>query len=592
MFNNNIFITEKNTQNWSNMIKEEFGVEDKNKLSWVSQVAAIHEAYEGSTLGVNGGVGIPNASAGVSPIYATPLNTTGMGNPAAPSNPDPNQYTGLNLYAQQPGSGDIPMSTMPMALNVALMTIGLELVPVVPARGPWHLLTYLDFPYAGGKLGVARNLTSLDGKGKGNENKPLYVKFLVKDGADTVANFKKAMKTLAADDTKTTAVTITDGTVTFKGVAKQWGRMDGGLIVEVKSCTDANGDAAIMDLYTSGTDVTVTFDDDNSTGIISDKVDFVQTSVDLIDGFANFATGKKEPMTRAQNETGTGNTIGLRIFSKWVEMGSYEATGTVTRQQLQDLPLYGIDAVSDIMQAMQNEITQHINQRILDSLFKLGVTNAVNQKHFQGLDLNLNFDTTTGTAGKDLADFAGIREFVDVAGNDMTGAFTGVKLALMNTSAENFHTIQRRISSRILYAANVIAQTGRRGRGTFVVTNTTVATALQDVSGYVVAPMANTMSQTADSLWHAGSLGGLQVYVDPYMDADDCRVLVGRKGSVKEPGLMFLPYILADKVKIVAEGTMADKLLINSRFAIVPVGFYPEAQYLTFCVDAGGQPII
>lgn len=586
MFNNNIFITEKNTQNWSNMIKEEFGVEDKNKLSWVSQVAAIHEAYEGSTLGVNGGVGIPNNNAGVSPIYATPLNTTGMGNPSAPG--DPTQ--GLGIYGQAPGSGDIPMSTMPMALNVALMTIGLELVPVVPARGPWHLLTYLDFPYAGGKLGVARNLTSLDGKGKGNENKPLYVKFLVKDGDSSVADFKASMKKMIAADT--TGVTITDGTVTFAGKVKQWGRMDGGLIVEVVSCKNGDEDVAIMDLYASGTDVTVSLDGDNSVGIVSTKVDFVQTSVDLIDGYANFYDGSKNPMTRAQNETGTGNTIGLRIFSKWVEMGSYEATGTVTRQQLQDLPLYGIDAVSDIMQAMQNEITQHINQRILDSLFKLGVTNAVNQKAYQGLDLNLNFDTTTAAAGKDLADFTGIREFNDVTGNDMTGAFKGVKLALMNTSAENFHTIQRRISSRILYAANVIAQTGRRGRGTFVVTNTTVATALQDVSGYVVAPMANTMSQTADSLWHAGSLGGLQVYVDPYMDADDCRVLVGRKGSVKEPGLMFLPYILADKVKIVAEGTMADKLLINSRFAIVPVGFYPESQYLTFCIDAAGQPII
>lgn len=588
MFNNNIFITEKNTQNWSNMIKEEFGVEDKNKLSWVSQVAAIHEAYEGSTLGVAGGVGIPNATAGVSPVYATPLNTTGMGNPAAPGDP----AMGLGVLGQVPGSGDVPMSTMPMALNVALMTIGLELVPVVPARGPWHLLTYLDFPYAGGKLGVARNLTSLDGKGKGNENKPLYVKFMVADSETaTVSAFKASMKKMIAAGTP--ELTITDGTVTFTGKAKQWGRMDGGLIVEVTSCKSGDEDAAIMDLFADATKtVTVALDKDNSTGIVTTKVDFVQTSVDLIDGYANFYDGSKNPMTRAQNETGTGNTIGLRIFSKWVEMGSYEATGTVTRQQLQDLPLYGIDAVSDIMQAMQNEITQHINQRILDSLFKLGVTNAVNQKNFQGLDLNLNFDVTTAAGGKDLADFDGIREFVDVNGKDMTGAFTGVKLALMNTSAENFHTIQRRISSRILYAANVIAQTGRRGRGTFVVTNTTVATALQDVSGYVVAPMANTMSQTADSLWHAGSLGGLQVYVDPYMDADDCRVLVGRKGSVKEPGLMFLPYILADKVKIVAEGTMADKLLINSRFAIVPVGFYPEAQYLTFCVDAGGQPII
>ena len=39
MLNNNLFITEQNTQNWANMITEEFGVQDKNKLAWVSDVA-------------------------------------------------------------------------------------------------------------------------------------------------------------------------------------------------------------------------------------------------------------------------------------------------------------------------------------------------------------------------------------------------------------------------------------------------------------------------------------------------------------------------------------------------------------------------
>ena len=121
------------------------------------------------------------------------------------------------------------------------------------------------------------------------------------------------------------------------------------------------------------------------------------------------------------------------------------------------------------------------------------------------------------------------------------------------------------------------------------VTNAAIASALQDVSGYVVAPMANTLSQTSDSLYHAGTLGGLQVYVDPYMAWDDTRICVGRKGGPKEPGLVFMPYILADQVQIVAEGTMAQKMLVNSRFALVPIGFWPEASYYTFCVysDSG-----
>ena len=587
MLNNNLFITEQNTQNWANMITEEFGVQDKNKLAWVSEVAAIHEAYE-NMLGVQGtpmggAVNIP--AQGVGPMYATALNTPGMGNPAAPAALNPNQSTTVGGFmGQQPGSGDIPMSTLPMALNVALMTIGLELVPVIPSKGPWHLLTYLDFPYAGGKHNYANNLTKLDGKGAGRENKPLYIKLL--------GNFAALRNDAAFKEGVALKVSSTAGVLT--GYFKQWGRMDGGLIMEVKACQNAakNTDIAIVDVFAADTTVEAGkkadgFAEDASFTATAkaDKADYVQTSVDLIDGYANFATGKKETMTRAQNETGTGNTIGLRMFSKWIEMGSYEVTGQVTRQQLQDLPLYGIDAVSDVMQAMQNELTQHINQRILESVFRLGVTNAVQQKAFQGVDLNLYMGTA---ASKDLAAF-GVREYADASGVDHMAEFKAIPNALMNTAAENISTVQRRISSRVLAAANLIYQTSRRGRGTFIVTNAAIASALQDVSGYVVAPMANTLSQTSDSLYHAGTLGGLQVYVDPYMEWDDTRICVGRKGGPKEPGLVFMPYILADQVQIVAEGTMAQKMLVNSRFALVPIGYFPESQYYTFCVysDSG-----
>ena len=84
----------------------------------------------------------------------------------------------------------------------------------------------------------------------------------------------------------------------------------------------------------------------------------------------------------------------------------------------------------------------------------------------------------------------------------------------------------------------------------------------------------------------SGTIAGLKVYVDPYMDWDDTRVCVGRKGNGNEPGVIFMPYILADTVSITAEGTMAPKMLVNSRYAIVDAGFYPETQYFTFTVGS------
>lgn len=598
-----MFINEQQgTQMWAKMLKENFNVTDSNKLNWVSQYAAIHEIHE-SALGVNGTVGQPATApnmptgganaVGVNPIYATPLNTLGMGNPYAPQQ----LPTGAgatqpgNFFTQGVGSGDIPVSTLPMALNVALLTIGLELVPVIPAKGPWAMLTYMDFPYAGGKMGRKNEVAGIDGVGEGRENKPLYVKLLstpTEDAADAFASLRTAAKAGDLTEDTTLTVTSTNGAV-FTCKFKTFGRMDGGLIVEVVSCVNNGTNVAIADLFADGATATVEGAGSSDDEVVVTRVDFAQTMVDFVDGFANFATGAKESMTRAQNETGTGNVIGLRLFSKWIQMGSYEVTGTVTRQQLQDLPLYGVDAVSKIMEALQNEITQSINARILEHVFALGVTNAVQQRNFQGVDFNLFI----GGAGHTLSETT-IAHYKDIYGVDHKASWGDVEGVEVSSTFENLHTRQRRISTRILAAANLIQTVGRHGRATWVVTNAKVATALQDVSSYVVAPMANGMVQDGSkNLFLAGSLAGLQVYVDPYMAWDDTRVCVGRKGDGNSPGVIFMPYILADTVSITAEGTMAPKMLVNSRFAIADAGFYPETQYYTFAIGAeAGYDII
>ena len=316
------------------------------------------------------------------------------------------------------------------------------------------------------------------------------------------------------------------------------------------------------------------------------KADLVATAADHVQGFTNFFDGKDDPMSRAENETGTGNTIGARMFTKLVQMGSYEVTGTVTRQQLQDMPLYGIDVIGKVLESMQNQISQAINNRILDRVFKLGVDNAATQYRIQGVDLNLYLNGVNGT-GKLLSSFDAAPKYVGMDDKFPTVFTTRtVPNAIQNTAAENVTTHQRRIMSRILAAANLIANVSRRGRGQWVVTNTQILTALQDASSFVVAPMVNTLAQDgSQSLYFAGSIAGLNLYVNPYMTWEDTRVCVGRKSNGNDPGVVFMPYILADTVQTIAEGTMAPKLLVNSRFAIVDAGFHPEQSYYTFMVQ-------
>ena len=583
----------ENSQKWSSIISEELGVKDQSKLSWMSQYAQNHEIYEAVQQG--------DPSAG---IYSTPLNTLGMGNPMMPQGVGYTKGAGIgntgadfHNAAYVKGSGDIPMSTLTMSLEVAAMTIGLELVPVIPATGPWAMLSYMDFPYAGGKLGKI-NETALDGKGAGDANKPIYIK------VPYVITYAegKSKKDIPAGTT-----------ITFENASSQklvskfigFSRIDNSLIVKVVECQDKDGkmaaDLSIADVFSSKVSIWAISDAQGNkvTNIAADGSDAQAVRADLVSGaadhvqeFSNFFEDSKDPMTRAQNETGVGNTIGARMFTKLVQMGSYEVTGSVTRQQLQDMPLYGVDVIGKVLEAMQNEISQAINNRILDRLFKLGVTNAKVQKEYQGVDLNLYFGTTAD-AKCALSKFPSASKFIGIDEQNAATTWGDVANATKNTAAENVYTHQRRIMSRVLAAANVITNVSRFGRPSFVVTNTKILSALQDCAGFVVAPMTNTLTQDgSSSLYFAGSVAGLNLYVDPYMTWDDTRILVGRKGDGNTPGVVFMPYILADTVQTIVEGTMAPKLLVNSRFAIVDAGFHPEQQYLTFMVHSDGDFIL
>jgi hypothetical protein len=518
----------------------------------------------------------PQGVAGADGFNANGVKGAGIGN------------TGADFHAAnyKVGSGDIPMSTLTMALEVAAQTIGFELVPVIPSNGPWAMLSYMDFPYAGGKLGKI-NETVYDGKGAGDANKPIYIKVrynVVYADGKSKKDFVKGNDLVFTNSDTTPKV--------FNGTFLGFSRIDNSIIMKVVSCGDAN--TSIADVFASA----VTLSSTAAAAVLGTQTaqlvtpDLVSGAADHIQGFANFYDGSDDPMTRAQNETGVGNTIGARMFTKLVQMGGFEVTGAVTRQQLQDMPLYGVDVIGKVLQAMQNEISQGINNRILDRVFKLGVTNAKIQKEYQGLDLNLYFGSTLN-AEKALSAFGAASKFVGIDDQNAAQNWGNVKNATQNTSAENTYTHQRRIASRVLAAANIIANVSRFGRGNWIVTNTQILSALQDCAGFVIAPAQNDLVQDGSrSLYFAGTLLGLSVYVDPFMTWDDTRICVGRKSDGNTPGVIFMPYILADTVQTIVEGTMAPKLLVNSRFAIVDAGFHCEQNYLTFMVDADGAYII
>ena len=441
---------------WSPIIEEATGINESSKLAWMSEYCHNHKLYEDANImSLNPG-----------------MNLAGMGNTAFPT-------------ANADGSGDKAPTLLPLAMQVAAQTIGLDLVPVVPMAGPMGLLSYLDFVYEGGAIGAANKLA--DGSVA-----PTYV---------------KGDAGLAGD---ANGHTLADTGYTS--------RIDGQTIYSVTETVAG----------TPGTDTLV-----NSFGA---SIELVAALEDHIAEFSG-ADANGNPMSRGVGESTPDKVMGLSLFSKTVSAETFQVAAAVTREQVQDLKQFGVDAVAQVEAVLTNELTQSINNHIL-------------------------------------------KKMRSIAGVNLFGAGNNLDLAI--TAGETKGDAHRRILTAILAAANLIAQRGRRGAGNFAVVGGKVASALQGVAGFVAYPMANTVNQVAGAIYPLGSIAGINVYTDPSIAFDSVEVLVGRKGDGNGPGLVFMPYLMAESVQTIVEGTMAPKVAVKSRYALVEAGFHPGTQYEKF----------
>ena len=466
---------------WAPVIEEATGINDSNKLAWMSTYCHNHKLYEDANLMSLGSLGSFNG-----------MNIGGMGAVALPDT--------TASFASQRGSGDKAPTLLPLAMQVAAQTIGLDLVPVIPMAGPMGLLSYLDFVYEGGRLD--------------NDVTPTYVKV---DGTGLAVKNDSATPT--ANDY---AVLVGKSRLDNVGIYK----------ITDAGETVVDGGDSIADLFTV------------TSGSVS--VSLVAALNDHIPGFSGNEDADEDllnasPFSREVGERTPDNIMGLSLFSKSVEAETFQVAAAVTREQVQDLKQFGVDAVAQVEAVLTNELTQSINSYILGTMRSMAESKLST--------LTLDYDQGGNTYGD----------------------------------------VNRRILTHILAAANLIANRGRRGAGNFAVVDAKVASALQGVAGFIPNPMANTISQVAGAIYPVGSVAGINIYTDPRLafdgdSNDEHEILVGRKGDGNGAGLVFMPYLMAESVQTIAEGTMAPKVAVKSRFALVKAGFHPETQYQTFKV--------
>ena len=569
---------------WSPLIESATGITESSKLEWMSKYCHFHKLAEDS--------GMLNESV-YNYVHMNPgMNVPGMGPVFAPGAPALN----VDFQSQTAGSGDKPFSLLPLAMQVAAQTVGLDLVPVVPMGGPFGMLTYLDFPYSGGAFNDPSQAPSGLG-GADGRTAPIMIK---------VDWFNVTTSTAWEPND---VYYVTNGTeVPYRFTVVGRSRIDGFIIFKVDTNDDTStysypstwntgnlvGSAyTLAEVFTNvstpfylSVDGSITGDvlggDIAATGVTPELVKALEDHVSGFSGRgfkANDVTSN-DPYLREEGESTKENLMGLQLFNKSVSAQTVQVAAAVTREQVQDLKQYGIDAVAQVEAVLINELTQTINKNILERLFRLGATNASQIYSIDGTNLNL-YVAASGTNTFNLGKEAYSNSNVTIA-----------TAATVPTSGDNSGTLQRKIMSKVLAAANLIAIRGRRGAANFAVTNGQVASALQDIAGFVPYPLSNTISQAAGSLYPIGSIAGVNIYVDPNMSWQDTRICIGRKGDANSPGLVFMPYLMAESVQTIAEGTMAPKIAVKSRYALVEAGFFPQIYYLTMGIKFAGYSMI
>jgi hypothetical protein len=218
----------------------------------------------------------------------------------------------------------------------------------------------------------------------------------------------------------------------------------------------------------------------------------------------------------------------------------------------------------DIVQKMEsilvNELSQTISKQIVAKIFEMGELNRTT--------------APTNTVGP-------------LAGNSIFDLNTNYA-ASAGIGGETTHAVQRKLITKIVHASNYIATEGRVGPAQYLVTNGGLAAALSDISGYTINPVKAKINGPGQ-LYPVGSIGDISIYVDPYMRYNDNRITLGRKNNPDQPGIIFVPYLMAQSISLISEATFAPRMLLRSRYAVTEVGWFPQKQYMTIRVTDNDQ---
>lgn len=531
-----------------------------DRYNWVAEMAEYQYVRQNSV----------NESYGQGTAYSN-ATIAGMG---AVYNPVVSTLPGNTYGADSiPGSGDLGQNLLPVSMKVAAQTIGLDLVAVKPAAGPKIDLVYMDFKYDD----VDRNLDE-----RPQVFKLTYANKDAKEAYDAIFGKEGTMATALKEH----RMVLTSGGV--KG-GRLWVKLEDGSIVDTDPVLEGNVSGIVEFLGYSRIDGMPmfrayrqpnthgqfnyfhfeeklnTFKDDSSMidqiKMFDARLELISALEDHIPGFsanwtANLHSGDY-PMGRLADDESYAGIIAPTVETRTIAVGTIKVKTSLRRTEIEDIKAStGIDVVQRMESILVNELSQTISKQIVDKITELAWRNREN--------------TPYATSATDPTD-TDYRQF------DFDTAY--VKEGI----SESTFAVQRKLLTRMMQASHYINVEGRIGSAQFAIVSGALAATLADVSGYVINPVSGNINPNGQ-LYPEGQINGIKIYIDPNRRFDDNTIILGRKNNPDQPGLIFIPYLLAQNIQIISEATMAPTLELRSRYAIAEVGYFPEKQYMAMRV--------
>jgi len=578
----------KATKKWAPVL-ENMGVTG-DRVEWMAEYAEFHSINENAYVNASNVAGMGGV------LAAQPAGYSGQ----------TGAWAGTNTAGALTGSGDVGQNLLPVAMKIAAQTIGLDLVAVKPTPGPKIDLLYIDFQYDDTRLGerderpqvfklnldsaILKTVTTALNTALSTAQISQYTGGL--NGGRLFLTLATASTLTGAQTSQST--TTSEGTYTSKvGVAEFLGfsRIDGFPIFrayrQANTAHTAVNPVAGSALWqfdatrntfsptSSMTDQITCVGTTSLSTATTKTVELVSALEDHIPGFSsNFggvpsnAAAGSYPMSRAEDDDSYAGVIGPKISSKTIAVGTIEVSSALRRTEIEDIKANtGMDIVQKMESILVNELSQTISKQIVAKIFEMGNLN-------RGTAPLANNITGVGTTASTIFDL----NTAYVSGLNGGGVIGG----------ETTHAVQRKLITKIAHASNYIATEGRVGPAQYLVTNGGLAAALQDIAGYTINPVKSKLNGQGQ-LYPVGSIGDIAIYVDPYMKYNDNRIVLGRKNNPDQPGIIFVPYLMAQSISVISEATFAPRMLLRSRYAVAEVGWFPQKQFMTIVVTDAAQ---